>query len=140
MRMSRRELRREHRDREGEPRQKQKRKQLHAEFVQASQSLRGVKGADVVVTNPTHYAVALRYDAASMAAPAVVSRGAGDLALRIKQLAFRHNVVVIEDKALARALYRRAHAGRAGARDFSTGRSRPSITAFVATAAEAEAA
>jgi flagellar biosynthesis protein FlhB len=108
MRMSRRELRREHRDREGEPRQKQKRKQLHAEFVKASQSLRGVKGADLVITNPTHYAVALRYDAAIMAAPAVVSRGAGDLARRIKQLAFRHNVVVIEDKALARALYRGA--------------------------------
>ena len=108
MRMSRRELRREHRDREGEPRQKQKRKQLHAEFVQASQSLRGVKGADVVITNPTHIAVALRYDAASMAAPSVVSRGAGDLALRIRRLAFRHNVVVVEDKALARALYRRA--------------------------------
>jgi flagellar biosynthetic protein FlhB len=108
MRMSRRELRREHREREGEPRQKQKRKQLHAEFVKASQSLRGVKGADVVVTNPTHIAVALRYDAASMAAPQVVSRGAGDLARRIRQLAFRFNVIVVEDKALARALYRRA--------------------------------
>lgn len=106
MRMSRRELRREHRDREGEPYQKQKRKQLHSEFVKASQSLRGVKGADVVVTNPTHYAVALRYDGAAMAAPAIVSRGAGDLARRIKALASRYNVVVIEDKALARALYR----------------------------------
>lgn len=108
MRMSRRELRREHRDREGEPRQKQKRKQLHAEFVKASQSLRGVKGADVIVTNPTHVAVALRYDAAAMAAPQVVSRGAGDLAQRIRQLAFRFNVIVVEDKKLARALYRRA--------------------------------
>lgn len=108
MRMSRREMRREHRDREGEPRQKQKRKQLHAEFVKASQSLRGVKGADVVITNPTHVAVALRYDATTMAAPQIVSRGAGDLARRIRQLAFRFNVVVVEDKALARALYRRA--------------------------------
>lgn len=108
MRMSRRELRREHRDREGEPRQKQMRKQLHAEFVKASQSLRGVKGADVVVTNPTHYAVALRYDSAAMAAPTVVSRGAGDLARRIKALAFRHGVIVVENKALARSLYRRA--------------------------------
>lgn len=108
MRMSRREVRREHRDREGEPRQKQKRKQLHAEFVKASQSLRGVRGADVVITNPTHYAIALRYDAASMAAPLIVSRGAGDLARRIKQLAFRFNVIVVEDKKLARALFRRA--------------------------------
>jgi flagellar biosynthesis protein FlhB len=106
MRMSRRELRREVRDREGEPRLKQKRKQLHADFVAASQSLRNVRDADVVVTNPSHYAVALRYDAEAMAAPLVVSRGANALAQRIKRLAFRYGVVTIEDKALARALYR----------------------------------
>jgi flagellar biosynthetic protein FlhB len=106
MRMSRRELRREMRDREGEPRQKQKRKQLHAEFVAASQSLRAVKTADVVVTNPSHYTVALRYDQATMIAPILVSRGANRLAQRIKRLAFRYGVVTIEDKALARALYR----------------------------------
>lgn len=106
MRMSRRELRREVRDREGEPRQKQKRKQLHADFVAASASLRNVKGADVVVTNPSHYAVALRYDSEVMAAPIVVSRGANALALRIKALAFRHGVVTVEDKALARSLFR----------------------------------
>lgn len=106
MRMSRRELRREVREREGEPRQKQKRRQLHADFASASKSLRGVKTADVIVTNPVHYAVALRYDAASMAAPLVVSRGANALAGRLKQLAFRYGVVIVEDRALARALYR----------------------------------
>jgi flagellar biosynthetic protein FlhB len=106
MRMSRRELRREVREREGEPRLKQKRRQLHADFASASKSLRGVKDADVLVTNPVHYAVALRYDAASMAAPLVVSRGAHGLAQRLKQLAFRHGVVIVEDRALARALYR----------------------------------
>lgn len=107
MRMSRRELRREMRDREGEPRLKQKRKELHGEFVAASQSLRNVKGADVIVTNPTHYAVALRYDDRSMAAPAVVSRGANGLAQRIRALGFRYGVVIVEDPPLARALYRR---------------------------------
>jgi flagellar biosynthetic protein FlhB len=106
MRMSRRELRREVRDREGEPRLKQKRKQLHADFVAASQSLRNVKGADVVVTNPNHYAVALRYDGATMAAPLVVSRGANALAQRIKRLAFRYGIVTVEDPPLARLLYR----------------------------------
>jgi flagellar biosynthetic protein FlhB len=105
MRMSRRELRREVRDREGDARLKQKRKQLHGEFAAASASLRNVAGADVVVINPTHYAVALRYEADAMAAPAVVSRGANALALRIKALAFRYGVVTVEDKALARALY-----------------------------------
>jgi flagellar biosynthetic protein FlhB len=106
MRMSRRELRREVRDREGEPRLKQKRKQLHAEFASASKSLRGVKDADVIVTNPVHYAVALRYDRATMAAPIVVSRGANGLAQRLRRLAFLHNVVIVENRALARALYR----------------------------------
>jgi len=106
MRMSRRELRREVREREGEPRLKQKRRQLHADFASASKSLRGVRNADVLVTNPVHYAVALRYDAASMAAPLVVSRGAHGLAQRLRQLAFRHGVVIVEDRALARALYR----------------------------------
>jgi len=106
MRMSRRELRREVREREGEPRLKQKRRQLHADFANASKSLRGVRSADVVVTNPTHYAVALRYDAASMAAPLMVSRGANALALRLKALAFRYGVAIVEDKALAQALYR----------------------------------
>jgi len=106
MRMSRRELRREVREREGEPRLKQKRRQLHADFASASRSLRGVKGADVIVTNPSHYAVALRYDSASMAAPMVVSRGANALARRLKQLAFRCGVVIVEDRPLAQALYR----------------------------------
>ena len=106
MRMSRRELRREVKDREGEPRQKQKRKQLHAAFATASQSLRAVKGADVVIVNPTHYAVALRYDPEHMAAPLVVSRGINGLAQRLKKLAFLHGVAIVEDRALARALYR----------------------------------
>src|SRR6185436_13174386 len=106
MRMSRRELRREVREREGEPRLKQKRRQLHADFASASKSLRGVRDADVIVTNPSHYAVALRYEATSMAAPQVVSRGANALARRLKQLAFRHGVVTVAAKPLAQALYR----------------------------------
>ena len=107
MRMSRRELRREMRDREGEPRLKQRRRELHGEFVKASESLRNVRGADVVITNPVHYAVALRYEADGMAAPQVVARGANAMAQRIKKLAFVYGVPIVEDKALARALYRR---------------------------------
>ena len=106
MRMSRRDVRRESRDREGEPRLKQKRKQLHREFVQASESLRNIRGADVLITNPTHYAVALRYDARTMEAPVVVSRGAHRFALRLRRLAFLYGVVIVEEPPLARALYR----------------------------------
>jgi len=106
MRMSRREVRRELRDREGDPKLKQKRKSLHREFVQASESLRGIRGADVLITNPTHYAVALRYDQSSMTAPQIVSRGANLFALRLKRLAFSYGVVIINNPPLARALFR----------------------------------
>jgi flagellar biosynthetic protein FlhB len=112
MRMSRREVRRELRDREGEPRIKQRRKQLHGEFAKASQALRDVKGSDVVVTNPTRLAVALRYDPRTMAAPVVSAKGANELAARIRRLAFTHSIVIVEDKPLARALFRGGEPGR----------------------------
>jgi flagellar biosynthetic protein FlhB len=111
MRMSRREVRRELRDREGEPRIKQRRRQLHAQFAKATESLRGVPGADVVVTNPTHVAVALKYDNATMEAPMVVAKGAHEFAARIRRTAFVHGVLTIEDRPLARALYAACAAG-----------------------------
>lgn len=106
MRMSRREMKREHKDREGDPRFKQKRKQFHAEFAKMAQSLRNARSADVILTNPTHFAVALRYVAAATDAPVIVSRGAGALAERIRDIAFVHGVQIIENAPLARALYR----------------------------------
>jgi len=108
MRMSRRELRRESRDREGEPRMKRRRKQLHAEFVKISQSLRGIRGADVLIVNPIHYAVALRYDARRNGAPVVVALGSHGIALRLKRLAFLYGIKIIEDRPLAQGLYRRS--------------------------------
>ena len=106
MRMSRRDVRRETRDREGEPRLKQRRRQLHREFVKVSESLRNLRGADVLVTNPTHYAVALRYDPRIMVAPTVVAQGSHQLAQRMKRLAFVYGVVIVENPPVARALYR----------------------------------
>jgi flagellar biosynthesis protein FlhB len=108
MRMSRREVRREHRDREGDSRMKQKRKQMHAEFVKQSQSIRGIPGADVLITNPEHIALGLRYDAKSMSAPVIVSIGTNAFAQRLKRLAFLYGVMVVEDKTLARELFRHA--------------------------------
>ena len=107
MRMSRRELRREARDREGEPRLKQKRKQLHRELAKASQSLRNLRKADVLITNPQHIALALRYDPKTMLAPTVVSIGIDHLAQRLKRMAFLYGIPIIENRALARALYRK---------------------------------
>lgn len=106
MRMSRRELKREMRDREGDPRLKQKRKALHAEFLKTSQSLRNLPGADVVVTNPQHIAIALRYEGAAMPAPLIVSVGVNQVARRLKRLAVVYGIPVVENRALARALHR----------------------------------
>ena len=106
MRMSRRELKREMRDREGDPRLKQKRKQLHASFVKTSQSIRNLPDADVLVTNPQHIAIALRYDGARMPAPQIVSIGTNQVAQRLKSLATAYGVPIVEDRQLARTLYR----------------------------------
>ena len=111
IRMSRRELKREHRDNDGDPRMRQKRKELHAIFTKAAKSLRGVKDSDIIITNPFHIAVALRYDGNSMSAPSVTSLGAGGMAQRIRRLGFVYGVVSVRQPALARALHKRCRIG-----------------------------
>ena len=106
MRMSRRDLKREHRDREGDSRLKQRRKELHGQFAKTSQSLRGIRQADIVIVNPVHFAVALRYQAGVMESPVVVSRGSHTIALRLRRLAFAYGVPVVVDPPLARRLFR----------------------------------
>lgn len=105
MRMSRRELKREFRDREGEPRIKQRRRELHRQFAKARASVRGVRDADMLIVNPTHVAVGLRYRPDRMIAPEVVAAGADHLAVRLRRLALLYGVHVFEDAELARALY-----------------------------------
>lgn len=112
MAMSRRDVRREARDREGDPRLKQRRKQLHAEFSKHSQSLRNLKGADVLITNPEHIALALRYDRRAMPAPTIVSLGIDRQAQYLKHLALLYGIPVIENRPLARALYSRSALNR----------------------------
>ena len=111
MRMSRREITRESKDREGDPRIKQKRKQLHAEFVKASRSAGALPGADLLVVNPEHFAVALFYDRETMAAPQIMAKGRNRFALQMKDEAFRRNMPIIRAPELARALYRQATIG-----------------------------
>jgi len=72
---------------------------------------RDVKRATVIVTNPTHYAVALEYKPEFMAAPVVVAKGRGLVALRVRELAREHGVPTIENPPLARALYKNAEVG-----------------------------
>ena len=64
-----------------------------------------VSKADVIVTNPTHLALALQYESAHMNAPKVLAKGAGEIALRIKEIADAHDIPIIENKGLAQALY-----------------------------------
>ncbi len=108
MRMSRHEQKQEVKQREGDPRIKQRRKQLQRELLQRSKSMRSIRGADVLVTNPTHYAVGLKYEPGTMAAPQVVAKGAGEFALRLKKLAFIYGIPIVESRAIARQLYHKA--------------------------------
>lgn len=105
MRMSRRELTRETKDREGEPRIKQKRKELHQQMSQQAENLGAVPGADLVVVNPEHYAVALSYDPNRDKAPVVRAMGRGLMAQLIKRKAGLHAVPIMPNPRLARALY-----------------------------------
>lgn len=112
MRMSRRELTREYKEREGEPRIKSRRKQLHAEFIKQTAGLKNLAGSDLVLVNPEHFAIALAYDGDRMAAPTVRAKARNSLALAMKKEAARLNIAVISDPPLARALFRSAEAGR----------------------------
>lgn len=106
LRMSRREMKDEVKRREGDPQVRAKMKELQREAAKRSKSLRRVPEADVLITNPTHYAVALKYDRGSMRAPVVIAKGAGETALDMRQLAGRHGVPVMERQSLARELFR----------------------------------
>ncbi len=72
-----------------------------------------VPKADVVVTNPTHFAVALQYDAAKMRAPVVIAKGQDEMAKRIRELAAEHGIPIVERAPLARAIYRMCDVGDA---------------------------
>lgn len=112
MRMSRRELKREMREREGEPRQKQKRKQILEEILKQAAAAAKVKGADVLIVNPTHYAIALRYRAEEGDAPIVQAHGRNIWAKRMRQAAEREGVTIVHNPSLARALYRFGQVGQ----------------------------
>ncbi len=101
--MSKDEVKREHKESEGDPHVKQERKKLHRELMRDS-GIKNVKNADAVVVNPTHVAVALLYDESQMRAPKVVSSGRGELAQEIKRLARRYDVPIVRNVELARAL------------------------------------
>ena len=104
LKMTKEEVKDEYRSMEGDPQIKRRRRQL--QFQLSMQRLKSdMRGADVVVTNPTHLAIALAYDPDTMQAPKVVAKGADYLAQRIRALALEYGVPIVQRKTLARALY-----------------------------------
>jgi flagellar biosynthesis protein FlhB len=104
LRMSRQEIRDEHKDSEGSPEMRSRVRRAQ-QLSARKRMMQDVPKADVVITNPTHYAVALRYDDARMRAPVVVAKGRDLIALRIREIAAEHKVALVEAPPLARALH-----------------------------------
>jgi flagellar biosynthetic protein FlhB len=104
LRMTRQEVRDEMKESEGRPEVKQQIRRLQRELAQR-RMMQEVPKADVIVTNPTHFAVALRYDAGKMRAPRVVAKGADLIARNIRTIGAEHRVPVFEAPPLARALF-----------------------------------
>ena len=105
MRMSKREIRDEHKEREGDPRIKARLRELRLAWLKRARQLAKVRSADLLLTNPIHCAVALEYRHGEMPAPMITARGAGALARRMRIEARRHSVPVVEHALLARALF-----------------------------------
>ena len=111
LRMTKQQVKEEFKESDGDPEVKRRRMQMARQL--ASQRLQtAVPQADVIVTNPEHISVAIQYDAATMAAPRIVAIGADHLALRIRQIATKHGIPIVERKPLARALYAKAKVGQ----------------------------
>lgn len=107
LKMTKQELKDEYKQMEGNPEIKARVRQVAHQMSQ-QRMMDAIPTADVIVTNPTHYAVALKYEAGAMRAPKVVAKGVDELALRMRELAGQHRVTLVEAPPLARALYRQA--------------------------------
>lgn len=111
LRMTKQEVKEEMKRMEGDPLMKQRRARV-ARQLAMQRIASSVPHADVVVTNPTHFAIAIKYDGAKMAAPKVVAKGADFMAMRIRQIAIASGVPLVERKELARALYKSVDVGQ----------------------------
>ncbi len=110
LKMSRQELKEERRMYEGDPLVRSRLRERMREIMSRSM-IRAVPEADVVITNPTHYSVALEYDRVVNPAPLVVAKGVDSLALKIREIAEEHGVPIVENRPLARALYSEVEVG-----------------------------
>lgn len=104
MRMSKKEIKDEHKQQEGDPMVKSKLRQIRMERAR-QRMMASVPSADVVITNPTHYAIALTYETGTMRAPILVAKGVDTVAFRIRDVAKEHDIPIVENPPLARALH-----------------------------------
>jgi flagellar biosynthesis protein FlhB len=111
LRMSKQEIKEEYKRMEGDPLIKQRRARVARQLAMQRIS-QAVPKADVIVTNPTHFSIALQYDSKSMKAPKVVAKGADFMAMRIRQLAAMHGIPMVERKPLAQALFKSVEVGQ----------------------------
>lgn len=111
IRMSKQDIKDEYKNIEGDPLIKSKIKQQQREMAMR-RMMQEIPEADVVITNPTHFAIALKYDETKSDAPIVVAKGVDFLAQKIKKIAKEHDVVTVENRALARALYYQTELGQ----------------------------
>ncbi len=110
LKMTKEEAKKEHKEQDGNPEIKQRIRAVQREMA-TKRMMADIPTADVVVTNPTHFAVVLKYDSMEMISPQVIGKGADNLALKIREIAKQHNVPVVENVPLARALYKTAKVG-----------------------------
>ncbi len=111
LKMTKQEVKDESKDAEGDPQIRSRRMSLQRERAR-QRMLQAVPKADVIITNPTHLAVALRYDTENMDAPVVVAKGAGFMAEKIKQIARSAGVPILENRSLARGLFKATKVGQ----------------------------
>lgn len=112
LRMSKQEVKQEFREQEGSPELKQRQRQRAREMALRRKALKDVPLADVVVTNPTHYAVAIKYDPTQGSAPKVLAKGTDLLAQQMKKIAAENDVPTVENRSLARSLYATVEVGQ----------------------------
>ncbi len=106
MRMSKRDVKDEAKNRDGDPRIRARIREIRKEMLKRSKSMANVAKADVLITNPTRIAIAITYEHGKSAAPLVVAKGAGDLARKMREIAQRHHIPIVQNRLLARALFR----------------------------------
>jgi flagellar biosynthetic protein FlhB len=109
--MTKEEAKRESKEKDGNPEVKQKIKAIQREMSR-KRMMESIKTADVVITNPTHISIVIKYDLKTMIAPAVVAKGADHLAFKIRELAKEHDIPIVENVPLARALYKTVKVGQ----------------------------